>query len=75
MDLGDDDDEPFRRQCEVCKKWSPPTKTQHTLISTKLGWRLSRHTMPDGKVRVEWRCPECHAKTRTSRPDWDPKKE
>jgi hypothetical protein len=71
MDLGDDD-EPFRGQCELCKQWSPPTRTQHTLISSKLGWRLLRHVLPDGKVRHEWRCADCNAKARNSRPDVEP---
>ncbi len=77
MSLGadDDDEEAFRRQCEMCKQWSPATRTQHTLISAKLGWRLLRHTLEDGSLRVEWRCPACYLKMRSARFGVDPKDE
>lgn len=61
-----DDEEVFRRQCADCGVWSPPTRSQHTLISARLGWRLRREIKPDGDVIVEWRCPACYAKRRAS---------
>ncbi|MFO0551299.1 MAG: hypothetical protein U0271_23115 [Polyangiaceae bacterium] len=70
MESGDDDDEDvFRRQCVGCGAWSPATRTQHTLISARFGWRLTRRTGDDGKIVVEWRCPTCFAKLRSSTPD------
>lgn len=68
----DDDDHEFRRQCADCGLWSPATKTQHTLISTRYGWRLSREAQADGTMASIWRCPTCHAKRRASNPDGGP---
>lgn len=48
--------------CCDCKRISPPTQTNYTLISTEHGWRLARTKLPDGKIRLEWRCPKCWAK-------------
>ncbi len=45
--------------CVGCRKASPPTETNYTLISPKYGWRLSREKRADGTWDVEWRCPDC----------------
>lgn len=71
LDYDDEDDE-FRRQCGDCKEWSPPTRTQHTLISSRYGWRLAREVQPDGTTQLVWRCPNCHAKRRASTPEGVP---
>ena len=45
--------------CCDCKARSPETDTNYTLISSRYGWRLSRHVATDGTFLVEWRCPRC----------------
>jgi hypothetical protein len=45
--------------CCDCKARSPETDTNYTLISSRYGWRLSRHVSSDGEFLVEWRCPRC----------------
>jgi hypothetical protein len=50
---------PSRETCVDCKKQSPETETNYTLIGSRHGWRLSREKLPDGKVLVEWRCADC----------------
>jgi hypothetical protein len=45
--------------CVACRKESPETETNYTLISPKYGWRLARNKRPDGTYDVEWRCPDC----------------
>jgi hypothetical protein len=45
--------------CIDCKARSPETDTNYTLISSRYGWRLSRHIASDGTFVVEWRCPRC----------------
>ncbi|NUP09092.1 MAG: hypothetical protein HOW73_23830 [Polyangiaceae bacterium] len=47
--------------CVDCGTSSPKTKTAHTLISSKHGWRLSRIADEQGGYRFEWRCPPCWA--------------
>jgi hypothetical protein len=66
LDLGsddelDDDDEPSpsRRVCVGCGVSAPPTRTAHTLISSKHGWRLERIAESEGAHRYDWRCPKC----------------
>jgi hypothetical protein len=62
LDEEDDDAEaPISHQCVDCRAHSPPTRTQHTLISAKHGWRLIRVAGSDGSHRFEWRCPKCWA--------------
>ena len=59
-EIVDDDEEPQpQRHCVGCKTLAPPTRTAHTLISAKHGWRLQRAADHDGGVRMEWLCPEC----------------
>jgi hypothetical protein len=45
--------------CCDCRARSPETDTNYTLISSRYGWRLSRHVASDGTFIVEWRCPRC----------------
>jgi hypothetical protein len=49
-------------QCVGCRAWSPPTETEHTLISAQHGWRLTRRFDDAGTMVVEWRCPACWAR-------------
>jgi len=50
-----------RRQiCVDCRKLSPETNSDHTLISAEFGWRvLRRDKAGDGAGTIEWRCPPC----------------
>lgn len=60
----DDEVEPAsRRQCVDCSVLAPPQSSNHSLISAKFGWRLSRIPTPRG-TRYEWRCPACWQKHR-----------
>jgi len=45
--------------CVDCKRLSPPTRTEHTLLSAAHGWRLQRRQNADGTLVLEWRCPNC----------------
>lgn len=56
-----------RRTCVGCHHLSPPTRSEHTLISAQHGWRLSRVPVAGGEARLEWRCPSCWAKHRHRR--------
>ena len=59
-DDDDDDDEAVSQwSCVDCGAASPATRTAHTLISSKFGWRLARLQEADGSHRFEWRCPGC----------------
>jgi hypothetical protein len=55
----DDDVASSQRRCIDCAIWAPRTRTEHTLISSKHGWRLERIAEGDGRYRFEWRCPKC----------------
>jgi hypothetical protein len=55
----DDEAQSSRRRCVDCSAWAPPTKTAHTLISSKHGWRLERISEARGHFRFDWRCPAC----------------
>jgi hypothetical protein len=64
----DDDDEDedegaeaasSKRLCVDCGASAPRTKTAHTLISSKHGWRLERIAQENGHFRFDWRCPKC----------------
>jgi hypothetical protein len=58
--LDEDDDEVTSQfRCVDCGVLSPPTRTSHTLISAKHGWRLTRKKLGDGAVAYEWRCLSC----------------
>jgi hypothetical protein len=48
-----------RETCVDCKKPSPETDTNYTLISAEHGWRLHRTRAVDGTFLMEWRCPTC----------------
>lgn len=50
-----------RRECVDCRKVSPETSTDYTLISAKFGWRLTRIQTAEGNYGLEWRCPSCWA--------------
>jgi len=59
-ELIDEDDEVASQfHCVECGVSSPPTRTSHTLISAKHGWRLSRMKQADGSYLHEWRCLAC----------------
>jgi hypothetical protein len=48
-----------RQICVDCRKESPETETNYTLIGSRHGWRLTRRAGTDGERVMEWRCPEC----------------
>jgi hypothetical protein len=57
-----------RETCIDCRKLSPEAETDNTLISSRIGWRLTRSKGSDGTVAFEWRCPTCwtaHKRSRT----------
>jgi hypothetical protein len=59
--------------CFDCKKPSPETDTNYTLIGSRHGWRVTRRRAEEGRLSMEWRCPDCWraykaARRRTSRP-------
>src|SRR5258708_11467505 len=47
-ELGDDGPASSQRLCVDCGASAPRTRTAHTLISSKHGWRLERIPEPDG---------------------------
>ena len=49
-----------RHTCVECKKKSPETELNYSLISLS-GWREQRKTDESGEVKSEWRCPDCWA--------------
>ncbi|MEO7092597.1 MAG: hypothetical protein ABI175_05050, partial [Polyangiales bacterium] len=55
--------------CCDCKARSPETDTNYTLISSRYGWRLSRHVASDGTFLVEWRCPRCWERYKARKSD------
>jgi hypothetical protein len=58
----DEDDEPpalTQRQCADCGAVAPKTRTAHSLIGARHGWRVVRSRAPDGREQVQWRCPTC----------------
>src|SRR5690349_16474193 len=62
VDIDDDDDSDVDGPtwyCVDCGASSPKTRTAHTLISSKHGWRLARIPDDRGGYRFEWRCPGC----------------
>jgi hypothetical protein len=50
--------------CVGCRAVAPPTDSEHTLISMRHGWRVSRATDAKGRAGIEWRCPQCWAEFR-----------
>jgi hypothetical protein len=46
-----------RRTCNDCGELSAEVDTAYSLIGK--GWRVTRVRMPDGRIAVSWRCPEC----------------
>ncbi len=54
------------RVCVDCRRPSPETQTQYTLIS-KYGWRVTRTHATDGEMTLEWRCSACWAVYKTRR--------
>ena len=38
--------------CVGCGKQSPVVESDHTLISTRFGWRLTRKVSPEGALKV-----------------------
>ena len=51
--------------CVECNKHSPVS--HGTLISAKYGWRIHRQLDARGQLVIEWRCPECYAKSKGGR--------
>jgi hypothetical protein len=45
--------------CVGCGTVAPPTDSEHTLISMKHGWRVSRAVDGKGRSGMVWRCPTC----------------
>jgi hypothetical protein len=55
-----------RQKCVGCGRLSPETNGEVTL-TTSFGWRIRRATGPaTGDGPVEWRCPPCWQKFKTS---------
>ena len=48
-----------RPTCVDCRKESPETETDYTLIGAQHGWRLTRTKAADGGFAIDWRCPDC----------------
>jgi hypothetical protein len=57
-----DDGERKVQRCVDCRAFSPEANTNHTLISARHGWRLHRRVDTEGKMTLEWRCPNCWTK-------------
>ncbi len=53
--------------CVDCQARAPAVDS-FTLIGQDHGWRLSKANAKDGRDVIEWRCPECFAKRRSSNP-------
>lgn len=53
------------RRCVDCHVDAPKTRTAHTLISSKHGWRLHRSRSDAGETILAWRCPTCWHKFKT----------
>jgi hypothetical protein len=45
--------------CHACGVSAPPTRSAHTLISSRHGWRLLRDERDDAAGGVQWICAEC----------------
>jgi hypothetical protein len=45
--------------CHVCGISAPPTRSAHTLISSKHGWRLLRGEGDGDAGGVQWNCASC----------------
>jgi len=44
--------------CIACGARSPEVETEHTLISSRFGWRLTRQ-LKNEELILEWRCARC----------------
>jgi hypothetical protein len=55
--------------CVGCGKQSPVVESDHTLISTRFGWRLTRKVSPEGALILEWRCPSCWSAYKRGQPE------
>jgi hypothetical protein len=56
----DDADVPIvNASCHVCGISAPPTRSAHTLISSRHGWRLLRGERDAGAGRIQWICAKC----------------
>jgi hypothetical protein len=58
------EDEVTKHECVDCAQRSPGQASEYTLFSSRYGWRITKHTLPSGKLTIEWRCPECFSKRR-----------
>ncbi|MEO7097082.1 MAG: hypothetical protein ABI175_27730 [Polyangiales bacterium] len=56
----------LRKTCTGCGVVSPDVG-EHELITTRLGWRLSRRLDHNGEIHLDWRCPPCAEKSRRLR--------
>jgi hypothetical protein len=52
--------------CVDCKRVSPPTRSENTLLSAAHGWRLQRAQNADGSISLQWRCPACWSRLKQS---------
>jgi DNA-directed RNA polymerase subunit RPC12/RpoP len=70
MQQDDGEEESSERNAHVCSDCgaeSPEVETNYTLISARHGWRLTRAFLPDGKIRMEWRCPTCWVRFKSTK--------
>jgi hypothetical protein len=51
--------------CCECGLRAPRTNTNYTFIS-RTGWRLTRVQRDSGPLLLEWRCPACWAKRKST---------
>ena len=54
--------------CVGCSTLAPETTSNHTLISARFGWRLTRSKLPDGEWKFEWRCAKCWREHKATMP-------
>jgi hypothetical protein len=57
-----------RPTCVGCGTTAPDTDTNHTLISSTFGWRLTRRKSFDGTTLLDWRCATCWRKFKDDGP-------
>ena len=58
--------------CVGCATLAPETTSNHTLISARFGWRLTRSKLPDGDWKFEWRCSKCWRQHKATMPPSPP---
>jgi len=64
----DDVDQPIvDAKCDDCRLTAPPTRSAHTLISARHGWRVTRSELLNGSFSLTWFCPDCWKRRSTVR--------